>query len=278
MGKPSASDPMRPVPFRVRGARREMKDTVTLELTPGRGGFAFAPGQFNMLYAFGIGEVPISISGNPGKRGTLVHTLKAVGAVTKALCAAKKGDVIGVRGPYGTSWPVDSAAGGDLVVVAGGIGLAPLRPVIHHALAHRSRYGQVVILYGSRSPADLLFARELERLRGRFDVEVRVTVDAAVGKWRGDVGPVTKLIPRVAFDPTRTTAMICGPEIMMRFTVKALLDRFVAPGRIHLSAERNMKCAVGLCGHCQLGPFFVCKDGPVFSYPAISPWLRVREL
>ncbi len=267
----------RPVWARVTRVRRETADTWTLTLDPG-GAFVFAPGQFNMLYAFGVGEVPISISGDPSASDTLTHTIRAVGPVTRALCRMKPGDLVGVRGPFGTAWPVDQGKGLDVVIVAGGIGLAPLRPALYALLRQREEYGKIVLLYGARSPQDLLYRRELERWRGRFDLVVEVTVDHADPSWRGHVGVVTRLIPEVSFDPWNTLALVCGPEVMMRFTVQALLDRRVPAENIYLSMERNMQCGVGLCGHCQFGPYFVCKHGPVFSYPQVSPFFGKREV
>jgi NAD(P)H-flavin reductase len=270
-----AAGAMVPVPYRVARRRRETHDSWTLELEPhGEAAVApLAPGQFAMLYAFGKGEVPISVSALP-----LVHTIRAVGVVSAALCEARRGDVLGVRGPFGTAWPVGAAEGADVVVLCGGIGLAPLRPVVHHLLAHRERYGNVAVLYGGRSPEELLYTAEIERWRGRFDVQVEVAVDQADAGWRGRVGVVTTLVPKVDFDPSHTVAMICGPEVMMRFAVVALQDRGVPAEAIHVSLERSMKCAIGLCGHCQLGPAFVCKDGPVFRWDAVEALLRVREL
>jgi NAD(P)H-flavin reductase len=262
-----------PRPFRVARAVRELRDTVTLELRPADGGAAldFLPGQFTMLYAFGVGEVPVSISGAP-----LVQTIRAVGPVTKALCALKRGDPVGVRGPYGTPWPVDAARGSDVAFVAGGIGLAPLRPAIRTVLADRAAYGRVSLLVGVRTPRDLLFPAELRRWR---DLEVRITVDSPAGSsWKGDVGVVTRLISRAAVDHARAAAFVCGPEIMMRFAAQELLAAGVPSASIHLSVERNMKCAVALCGHCQLGPEFVCKDGPVFPWPRLEKLMTVREL
>jgi NAD(P)H-flavin reductase len=186
--------------------------------------------------------------------------------------------VLGLRGPFGSSWPVELAEGKDVVVVAGGIGLAPLRSVIYHVMARRERYGLVALLYGARTPADMLYRRELERWRSHFDLEVFVTVDRATGTWRGSVGVVTKLIQLVSFDPQNTLAFVCGPEIMMRFTAAELQKRGVAPDHLYVSMERNMKCAVGLCGHCQFGPRFVCKDGPVFAYSDVRDWLLKGEI
>ena len=256
---------------------RDLADVFTWTFdTPD--GFAFRPGQFNMLYAHGIGEVPISISGDPAHPGELVHTVRAVGSVTRPLCALKRGDELGVRGPFGTSWPVLDARGKDLLIVAGGLGLAPLRPAIYHALANRSEYGRVILLYGARSPQDILFERELHEWRGRFDCEVEVTVDRAGTDFRGHVGVVPALLDRFSLDAERATAMVCGPEIMMRFTARALLAKGLLPESIWLSVERSMKCGVGLCGHCQLGPTFACKDGPVMRYDRAARLLAVREL
>ena len=266
-------------PWRVTATRRESADTVTLELEPSAGQvFAFRPGQFNMLGAFGTGEVPISISGDPAAGGPVLHTIRDVGMATHALCALEPGDRVGVRGPYGTWWPLEEAERADVVIIAGGIGLPPVRPAVYHLLAHRGRYQRVVLLYGARTPADLLFTEELRSWRDRFNVDVQVTVDAAGADWRGNVGVVPSLVSRAEFDPAATTAFVVGPEIMMRFTVRALLAAGVADDRVYLSMERNMQCAAALCGHCQLGPFLVCRDGPVFSHRPLAPWLRLREV
>ncbi len=278
--KVDGAEAMLPRPYVIGQVKRETADTFTMTLTPVNAGeaLAFAAGQFNMLYVFGVGEVPISISGDPAKAETLVHTTRAVGTVTNVLCALKRGDVIGVRGAYGRGWPVAQAKGNDVVLVAGGIGLAPLRPVMYDVLAEREKFGKVVLLYGTRTPSDILFRKELESWRGRFDLDVAITVDRGAPEWRGNVGVVTTLIPKMAFDPTNTVAMICGPEVMMRFTVAALQKRGVADDRIYLSMERNMKCAIGFCGHCQYGPTFICKDGPVFSYAEIKDLFGQREI
>jgi NAD(P)H-flavin reductase len=270
---------MTPLPYRVARRRRENHDNWTLELEPcGEAIEPIGPGQFDMLYAFGVGEVPISTSGDPANSGRLVHTIRAVGAVTQALCAARPGDVVGVRGPFGNRWPLEEARGRDLVLVGGGVGLPPLRPVLYHVLANRSDFDQVVVLYGGRTPRDLLFPRELERWRGRLDLSVQVTVDSAASDWRGRVGVVTTLIPPAHFDPETAVAFVVGPEIMMRFTALALLDRGVAVDRIWVSLERTMRCGVGLCGHCQLGTTLVCRDGPVYRWDAVEPLLKVQEL
>jgi len=273
-------EPMAPRPHRIQRVRRETDDTFTVELVQADGGPAirFPPGQFNMLYVFGIGESAISISGNPATPETLVHTTRAVGAVTKAMSHLKAGQVIGVRGPFGGHWPIHEAEGKDIVVVAGGIGLAPLRPLIYELLHNRERYGKFVLLYGTRTPEDMLYRKELEQWGGRFDTNILITVDRATGKWRGHVGVVTALIPRAPFDPYDSVAFVCGPEIMMTYTIEALEQRGLAKEDIYLSMERNMKCAVGFCGHCQYGPHFICKDGPVFRYDQIESIYNVREI
>ena len=273
------ADPFVPEIYRVKSVRRELSDTVTLELTPISGSRPpFEPGQFNMLYAFGIGEVPISMSANATDDGVFVHTVRDVGAISGAIARLEAGATLGVRGPFGTGWPVRSAEGADLIIVAGGLGLAPLRPAIRQILASRQRYGRIVVLIGSRTPKDLLFKEELEEWRRRLDVDIDVTVDHADPSWHGNVGVVPDLIARAAFDPQKTVALVCGPEVMMRFTVSGLRDAGVTSERIYLSMERNMKCAIGLCGHCQFGPTFVCKDGPVISYDRIADFLTVKEL
>lgn len=278
----TAADPMVPRVACVRKRRRDAPAVFTVELEPAGAETAetrrFAPGQFNMLTAFGVGEIPISVSGDPASDGGLVHTIRAVGPVSTALTKLKPGDRLGLRGPFGTGWPVAEAAGRDVVVVAGGLGLAPLRPVIYRLLAERERYGSVTLLYGTRSPDDILYRREIESWRRRLDIEVMVTVDHAAPGWGGHVGVVTTLIPRAMFDASRGTAFVCGPEVMMRFAIAALRDAGMKDDAIHLSMERNMKCAAGLCGHCQFGPVFVCRDGPVFRYDRVARLLALKEI
>lgn len=246
-----------PTTVRVAGRRRETSDTWTLRLPETR---PFAPGQFAMLYAFGAGEAPISVS---AIEDGVEHTIRAVGAVTRALCAA---ETIGVRGPYGNAWPLAEAAGRDVVVVAGGLGLAPLRPVI------RALDGHVRVLYGARSPSELLYADELRSWGAQ------VTVDMPLAGWDGAVGVVTRLIERAELDPARTLALICGPEVMLRFAAAALVTRGLPTGSIWVSLERSMRCGVGHCGHCQLGPLLICRDGPVFRYDRVETLLRTAEL
>jgi NAD(P)H-flavin reductase len=280
MMKALVEDAMVPGTYRIQTFKNETHDTFTLDLVPadGCGELAFAPGQFNMLYTYGTGEVPISISGDPDDSARTVHTIRAYGSVTSKMRTLKKGTVIGLRGPFGNQWPIDALTGQDILLVAGGIGVAPLRPVLYRILANRDRYGRVYLLYGERTPGDLIYRRQLEEWRGRFDLHIDATVDSARQGWRGNVGFVTDLIPKIRFDASRTTAMICGPEIMMVYTVRELMAKGFEKRQIFISMERNMKCGLGFCGHCQVGPILVCRDGPVFPYPKVEHLFRKREI
>lgn len=274
------TDPMVPSFYRVVRFSRETHDTFTIALRPPKAGksFMFAPGQFNMLYMFGAGEVPISISGNPSDKKTVSHTIRAVGNVTQLMRQLKTGDRVGLRGPFGSRWPIPEARGRDVVIVAGGIGLAPLRPVIYQLFTRRKEYRRISLLYGTRTPEDILYRREFKQWRSELDMDVHVTVDRATGAWRGNVDVVPALIPRAAFDARNTLAMVCGPEVMMHFTVRALKERGLRNEDIYVSMERNMKCAVGFCGHCQYGPYFICKDGPVFRFDRVERIFRIAEI
>jgi NAD(P)H-flavin reductase len=273
-------DPMLPAACRVMQVTRETPDTFTLQLecVEGDGPGGFAPGQFSMLYVFGVGEVPVSISGDPEQSGRLTYTVRSVGQVTHALVCRRPGDTVGVRGPFGTAWPLSEARGLDVLVVAGGIGLAPLRPAIYHVLRNRDEFGRLILLYGARSPRDLLYRKELAGWARRSETQVLLTVDYAGLDWRGRVGVVTTLFRYARLRPEQTLALVCGPEIMMRFVAGELLSRGVPASKIYVSMERNMKCAIGWCGHCQYGPFFVCKDGPVFPYEKVRALWRHDEL
>lgn len=287
-GGASALPLVRPVnvdmtPHFLRVAERtvETADVVTLDIAvPSalKDVCRFRPGQFDMLYAYRVGEVPISISGDAALTDRITHTIRAVGPVSRALAALDIGDSVGLRGPFGNHWPIEDAEGHDVLLVAGGIGLMPLRPVIHHVLRHRGRYGSVVLLYGAKRRDDLLFRSELSAWRRRPDLELAVALNEADRDWTGEVGFVTQLLPKVGLAAHDTVAMLCGPEIMIRVTGRAVADLGVAPARIHASMERNMKCALGTCGHCQLGPLFLCRDGPVFSLDRIDPLMSVPEL
>ncbi|WP_436643295.1 FAD/NAD(P)-binding protein [Microbaculum sp. FT89] len=279
------SDPMIPRLFAVRARRDETEDTCTFDLEPrdlellgGALPLAFAPGQFNMLYLFGLGEVAISISGDPADAGRLVHTVRSVGSVTRGFSRLQPGQTVGVRGPFGTAWPTREAEGRDVLILAGGLGLAPLRPAILRILAERRRYRRVYLFYGTRNPQMLLFRDDLERWRNTPDLAFEITVDHADTTWHGRVGVITKLIAAADFDPDRSTAFLCGPEIMMHFSAEALKARGMRGADIHVSLERNMKCAIGHCGHCQLGPAFICRDGPVFPHDRVAGLLAVQGL
>jgi NAD(P)H-flavin reductase len=273
----AVADAMLPRPFRVRARSQDTADTVTLTLEPLDGAaLRFSPGQFTMLGQIGVGEVPISISGDPAAP-ELVHTIRDVGGVTHVLAASRPGEVLEVRGPYGRGWEVEDGRGDDVVLVAGGLGLAPLRPAVLRLLAERDRYRQVTLVYGARTPLDQLYPEEYGRWRDR-GLDVETIVDVGTGDWPGRVGLVTTLVAHAGFDPTRALALVCGPEVMMRYASRALTDRGVAAERIRLSLERNMKCGIGLCGHCQLRGLFVCVDGPVLDHATLAPLLSVREL
>lgn len=274
------ADPQRPHPVRVEQVLRDAHDTVTLSLVAADGSperERFEPGQFNMLYLFGAGEVPISISGDPGQPEVLLHTIKSVGQVTRRLCALSVGATLGLRGPYGTAWPMDLLADRDVLIVAGGIGLAPLRPVLYRLMA-AERTRPVILLYGARRPYDLLFMDELAHWQQTGRLELHATVDANGHGWTGHIGVVPALIGGLALDVPNTIALACGPEIMIRFTARALEKRGMSDEQIWVSMERNMHCAVGVCGHCQLGPLLICRDGPVLRHDRARPLMEVREL
>lgn len=269
-------DALLPRPWRVEAATHESQDVVTLQLASPTGHASpWRAGQFNMLYAFGIGEVPISFSGGDARSPR--HSIRVVGPVSRALAALEPGALLGVRGPYGSAWPLEAARGGDVVIAAGGIGLAPLKPLIEAICTRRAEFGAVSLLYGARSPTDRLFEACQPAWRAQ-GIDIAETVDHADAAWRGQVGVVTTLIRRARFDPATTHAFLCGPEIMMRFAALEFERAGVAPAAIALSMERNMQCALGWCGHCQLGPYFVCLDGPVFDWPRLRELMTVRGL
>jgi NAD(P)H-flavin reductase len=273
-------DVMVPEPGIVEQITKETPDTFTLTVSREDDAEqnAFQPGQFSMLWVFGVGELPISISGDPADRDKLVYTVRSVGKATHALVSQKPGTGIGIRGPFGTGWPMEAARGRDVVIIAGGIGLAPLRPAIYEVLRNRDRYGRLVVLYGARSPRELLYRKELAAWAQQPDTQVLVTVDYGGLGGHGHVGVVTTLFKYARLQPSKSVAMICGPEIMMRFVTRQLEEHGVTAANTYLSMERNMKCAAGFCGHCQYGSLFICKDGPVFPYTTIRPLLEKYEL
>jgi NAD(P)H-flavin reductase len=277
---PTAVGPMPPYPAVITDIKQEAYAiaTYTLSFTEEttRRGYQFRPGQFNMLYLPGIGEVPISVSSDPSNPEQLGHTIRYAGNVTRAIGRLKVGDALGLRGPYGSSWPIERMQGHDLYIVTGGIGLAPLRPVIYSIIHRRSDFGRVVLLYGARTPADMIYTDEFDTWQAH-DIQVFTTVDRADEHWHGHVGVVPVLFYHVRLDPKRTTVLTCGPEIMIRFVIYEALARRVPKERIYISMERNMKCAVGFCGHCQFGPTFICKEGPVLSYAQIEPFFGLED-
>lgn len=274
------ADSLLPVPYRVVSSHCETHDSVSLHLRPvGSALPAFLPGQFMMLYRHGVGDVAISVSGDPSASdGSLTHTIRDVGPVSRALSEACPGDTIGVRGPFGTSWGLDTAEGNDLVIVAGGVGLAPLRAALLGALARRARFGRIVLIAGARCPEDFLYWPQLAAWTSEPGLEVSLTIDLPAAGWSGEVGFVTEPLTRLAVEPERTIALLCGPELMLRFAARALLSKNVAANRIRVALERNMQCGAGLCGHCQLGPLLICRDGPVVDYERAQPLLATREL
>ena len=274
-------DPMLPMPALIRRIIWETDDTYSLMLEPttqNGAPFKFEPGQFNMLYAFGMGESAISISSDPRKSKLIAHTIHRVGTVTNMFSQMKRGDTIGLRGPFGSSWPVEELKGHDVIIAAGGIGLAPLRPMLYSMFNHRREYGRIVLLYGARSPLDLLYRVELEEWSKKEQVEVLVSVDRSDLTWKGHIGVVTNLLSFIKLDAPSTFALVCGPEIMMQYCIQEILQRGISKEHLYLSMERNMKCAIGFCGHCQYGPSFICKDGPVFRYPKIESLLEKKEI
>lgn len=274
------SSAMTPVPYRVRSRVVESFEAATICLEPVNELVAPPlPGQFMMLYAFGIGEIAMSVSGVPATADDAIgHTIRAVGAVSQALHDADVGTMVGVRGPFGTDWGLASSDGRDLLIVAGGCGSAPLRPVIHAALAQRSRFGRVMVIVGARTPEHLLFRQEAADWAQNPQLDAELIVDAAGPDWSWEVGLVTEPLRRLTLNPSRTTAFICGPEPMIRFCARELVQKGMAPNDIRVSLERNMQCGVGWCGHCQLGPLLLCRDGPVVGYDVASPLLQVQEL
>lgn len=237
--------------------------------------YSFLPGQFNMVYLPGFGEAAISVSSDSEDHSVIGHTIRFVGNVTRAVSRLKVGDVIGLRGPFGAPWPMKGIEGRDIIIAAGGIGLAPLRPSIYYIMNHRERFGKVFLLYGARTPSDLLYPREYKKWE-EAGIQVQITVDRADEKWQGQVGVVPMLFYRFRMDPN-SVVLTCGPEIMIRFVVYEGLARRIPSEKIYLSLERNMKCGQGSCGHCQLGPYFICKDGPVFRFDALESFFNVEE-
>lgn len=238
--------------------------------------YSFLPGQFNMVYLPGLGEAAISISSDSEDTSTIGHTIRFVGNVTRAISRLKVGDEVGLRGPFGASWPMHEMQGHDIIIACGGVGLPPLRPAIHHILNHRDQFGKVYLLYGARTPGDLLYPSVFDQWQ-EAGIQVQVTVDRADENWQGQVGVVPMLFYRFRMDAPNSIVLTCGPEIMIRYVVYEGLARRVPAEQIYVSLERNMKCGQGSCGHCQLGPYFICKDGPVFRFDKLQSFFNVEE-
>ncbi len=241
-----------------------------------REAYTFRPGQFNMLYVPGFGEAAISISSDPDKVETIGHSIRFVGNVTHAVDHMKVGDVVGLRGPFGTSWPIEDLTGKDIFIATGGIGLPPLRPAIYHILHNRERYGKVTLLYGARTPDQLMYTDEYDAWHAA-GIDIQLCVDRGDPSWTGRVGVVPMWFYQFRIDARKTAVLTCGPEIMIRFVIYEALARRIPSENVFVSLERNMKCGQGSCGHCQLGPYFICKDGPVFRFDALQPFFNVEE-
>ncbi|MEM0014655.1 MAG: FAD/NAD(P)-binding protein [Zestosphaera sp.] len=276
MSRASASlIPMKTVITRV---RVETENVKTYYVRLPEGVELPKPGQFNMLYVHGVGEVPISVSDVDADSRAVAHTTRFAGSVTRTFALLKEGDIVGFRGPYGVGWPIELVTNKNLVLIAGGIGLPPLRPVIREIARNRSAYGKLIILYGARTPKDLIFSYEYREYESIPDTELLLTVDVPSEEWKGNSGVVTNLVKVVNVNPDETYAFVCGPEVMMRQATQELLRKGFKTNRIYLSLERRMKCGVGLCGHCQMGPYFVCKHGPVFPLWFISKYFWVDQI
>jgi len=238
--------------------------------------FRFEPGQFNMLYLPGFGESAISISSDPEDHEKLGHTIRFVGNVTRQVSRLKAGDVVGLRGPFGTYWPMKAMEGKDVFIACGGIGLPPLRPAIYHIIRNREKYGKVTLLYGARTSGDLMFPHEYEVWR-KAGIDVEITVDRGDANWNGRVGVVPMWFYQFRIDPRKTAVLTCGPEVMIRFVIFEAMARRIPAESVYVSLERNMKCGQGSCGHCQMGPYFICKDGPVFRFDELQSFFNVEE-
>ena len=266
-----------PTPAKIINIIPETPDTKTFYFKPKAKLEEPKPGQFTEIYIPGVGEAPVSVSGIESD-GVIVQTVRSIGTLTEYLFKLRRGDLIGIRGPYGKGWPIEKLKDRDVLIVGGGIGLAPLRSVIKEVERNRRDYGRLSILYGARNPSLLLYRYEFDEYRKIPNSELLLTVDRADETWTGNVGVVTQLIPKASVDPRNAVALVCGPEIMMRFTVKALEEQGFKGNQIYLSLERRMKCGVGLCGHCQVGPYLVCRNGPVFPYWMIKKYFWVDQI
>ncbi|KTD30453.1 FAD/NAD(P)-binding protein [Legionella maceachernii] len=263
-----------PQAAKIKARRQESRTIFTLDLQfvekSQRQTFSFYPGQFNMLYLYGVGEVAISISSDPAEQAYLSHTIRAVGRVTKAMQQLQKGDYVGIRGPFGQGWPLKEALGKDIVIVTGGLGCAPTVSVINYILARRQEYGALTIFQGIKHSDDFIFRKQYEKWQTMPQTEIYIAADKAGPKWPWSVGYVTDLIASLKLNANNTIAMMCGPQGMMLAASLALVNQGVSENAIYLSMERNMECGIGHCGHCQYGGLFICKEGPIFAYDRIK--------
>ena len=228
------------------------------------------PGQFVEVSLFGIGEAPISVSSSPTQKGSFELAVRAAGNVTQAMHTLNRGAILGIRGPFGQGFPLEEMKGKDLLIIAGGIGLVPLRSLIHYVLDNRSHFGRLIVLFGAKTPAEQLFLDELASWRGNKDMEYLETVDRSDGRWQGNVGVITTLFPKITVDPRKTIAVVVGPPVMYRFAILETQVKGIPEDQVILSLERRMKCGVGKCGHCQINHLYVCQEGPVFNYAKIK--------
>ncbi len=237
--------------------------------------FAFHPGQFNMVYLYGVGEVAISIVSDPDQKHLFSHTIRAIGRVTKAMQKLQVGDRIGIRGPFGRGWPLHQVKGKDILIVTGGLGCAPIVGVINYILARRNDYGHLKILQGVKHSDDFIFRKQYAIWQQSPHTEIHIAADQAVKKWPWYIGYVTDMIQSLTFTPENSVVMMCGPELMLHTAIKELMKKNISENNIYLSMERNMECGTGQCGHCQYGGLFICKDGPIFAYPEIKDLFSV---
>ena len=265
-----AKNELAPKPARILNITQETSDTKTFTLVftnpADQEAFNYRPGQFVEISVLGVGEAPISITSSPSRKGFLELSIKRVGQLTETIHALSPGSIVGIRGPYGNGFPFEDVSGDNILFVAGGIGLAPLRSLINYVFDNRPDYGDVKILYGSKNSGELVFTEELDRWSGMSETEVLVTVDRGDEHWQGNVGLVTTLIPRIKLTPESYSAFVCGPPVMIPFVIKDLLELGFREDKIISTLENYMKCGVGKCGHCLLGGKYICMEGPVFKY------------
>jgi sulfhydrogenase subunit gamma (sulfur reductase) len=273
-------NPYLPVEAEVVERVREAQNIATLRLRlvdpVQHAAYDFRPGQFNMVYLYGVGEVPISIVSDPEEGGTLDHTIRALGRVTRGLANLRAGNRLGIRGPYGRGWPLERAEGRDVLMVTGGLGCAPLVSVINYIMKRRERYQRLCIVQGVKHANDLIWRERYEAWAQLPQTRVLLAADRGGAHWRWHVGLVTDLLQDVHVSRENCLIMMCGPEAMMHAAARALLARGFSEDSLYLSMERNMHCAVQQCGHCQFGAAFICRDGPVFSYAELKGLLQVK--